>query len=398
MMDVSGNSLVLADGGLMERWTRFTFRAPGASTISGHSDWLFFWIFVISAIFFVVLMVLMIYFTFRFRRRPGARPVRSASHNTLLELSWSVIPTILLVWMFFEGFWGYADVLVAPAEAPEMVLQAQKWSWSMTYPNGATSPETTRTRAMEGEAERAQGATDTPIFVMPEKQPVRIRMASIDVIHSFWIPDFRAKFDVFPNRYTSMWFEPTGIKGNAKLPNEGGWKKWAGTPYEDHWVFCAEYCGSNHSEMSAIIRVVPQDVYLDIIKDWAEPKGSPIEIGAILYKSKGCNACHLLTEGRLVGPGWKNMFGHRVEFTDGSSYSDEQMSDPTFFANYVRKSIADPGAQIVKSFPNQMTVQKLNEKEVSSLIAYIESLSDKAPPPMPEAAPAGGAPAAEPKK
>jgi cytochrome c oxidase subunit 2 len=395
MMDVSSQSdlggLVLGSG-LMDWWTRLSFRGPGASTISPHSDWLFFWIFVISAIFFVILMALMVYFTFKYRRRPGARPVRSASHNTLMELSWSVIPTILLVWMFFEGFWGYADVVVAPAEAPEMVLEAKKWSWSITYPNGAASPEVTRTRAMAGEAGGAEGATDTPIFVMPEKQPIRVRMASIDVIHSFWIPDFRAKFDVFPNRYTSLWFETTGIKGDAKLPSEGGWKKWAGAPYEDHWVFCAEYCGSNHSEMSAIIRVVPQDVYQDIVTTWAKPTGTPVQIGAFYYKSKGCNSCHTVDGKPLVGPSWKNMYGHAVEFSDGSSLSDEQMTGEGF-ANYVRQSILDPGAKIVKGFPNQMqTYQgKINNEEMEAIMAYMKSLSDKAPPEL-------AAPAAEPKK
>ena len=76
------------------------------------------------------------------------------------------------------------------------------------------------------------GIVEVPIFVVPEKSPVKFRMYSTDVIHSFWVPDFRVKFDVFPNRYTSVWFEPTGIEGTARLPDAGGWKKWAGTPYQ----------------------------------------------------------------------------------------------------------------------------------------------------------------------
>jgi cytochrome c oxidase subunit II len=105
-------------GPLMRAFYDMNFRGPGQSTHAAHSDWLFFWIFAISTFFFVLLMVLMVYFSLKYRRRPTQAPERSRSHNTFLELSWSVIPTIILVWMFFEGFWGYADAVVAPAQAP----------------------------------------------------------------------------------------------------------------------------------------------------------------------------------------------------------------------------------------------------------------------------------------
>src|SRR5688572_8501081 len=141
---------------LIDWFTTWNFRTPGASTVSGHSDWLFFWIYAISAFFFILLMGLMVLFTLKYRRRPGVAPVRSASHNTLLELSWSVIPTILLVWMFFEGFWGFADQLVAPSNAPVLNVTASRWNWALQYPNGAASAEQTRT-----------GALDVPIFVIP---------------------------------------------------------------------------------------------------------------------------------------------------------------------------------------------------------------------------------------
>jgi heme/copper-type cytochrome/quinol oxidase subunit 2 len=130
-------------------------------------------------------MALMVYFTFKYRRRPGAVPLRSANHNTILELSWSVIPTILLVWMFFEGFWGFADQIVAPGEAPEFVVTARKWSWSLTYPNGATSPVSTRSRAIDGaepivdaKGRKLEAAAETPIFVVPEDKPIRLRMST----------------------------------------------------------------------------------------------------------------------------------------------------------------------------------------------------------------------------
>src|SRR4051812_18493776 len=214
--------LVLAEslyGKLEDAFLRLNFREPGSSTFAGQSDLLFFWIYAISAFFFVLLMALMVWFAFIYRRKPGRVPERSRSHNTFLELSWSVIPTIILVWMFFEGFWGYTSAVVAPVESEDLIVTGQKWQWSVAYPNGAASPEVTRTRRMGEWDKPAEGsgaaatmaAVDTPIFVVPENHPVSLRLTSIDVIHSFWIPDFRVKFDVFPNRYTSLWFEPKAI-------------------------------------------------------------------------------------------------------------------------------------------------------------------------------------------
>jgi cytochrome c oxidase subunit II len=363
--------------GLQDWFIRLNFREPGASTVAADSDSLYWLIFLQSLFFFVLLMVLMVYFALKYRKRPGVAPQRSAAHNTFLELSWSVIPTILLVWLFFRGFWGFADHLVAPANAPELILQAQKWAWTVTYPNGGASPETTRSRQIDPSAQvtavKYEGAVDTPIFVVPEKLPVKFRMYSIDVIHSFWIPDFRVKFDVFPNRYTSVWFEPTGITGTAKLPNEGGWKKWAGTPYQDHWVFCAEYCGSNHSEMAAIVRVVPKAIYDDILKAWAEPKGPLWERGRAFYKIKGCVSCHSVDGSKNVGPSWKDLYLSQQPITGGAPV----LAD----ADYIRSSVYEPARQIVAGYPNQMqTYQgKVNEPEFEALLAYMKYLSTHTP-------------------
>jgi cytochrome c oxidase subunit 2 len=249
---------------------------------------------------------------------------------------------------------------------------------ALQYPNGAASAVSTRTRHVEGEAAAgggaAEGVQETPIFVIPEKRPVKLRMSSVDVIHSFWVPDFRVKFDVFPNRFTSVWFEATGIEGNSTLPNEGAWKKWAGTRYQDHWVYCAEYCGSNHSEMYAILRVVPHEIYLDIVKDWAEPKGAPWEVGAALYKIKGCVSCHSLDGSKNVGPSWKDLYLRESPITGGGT----QIVN----ADYIRESIYTPAAKIVQGYPNQMQSYqgKINDKELEAIIAYMKTLSSLTPP------------------
>lgn len=406
-------------GGIKDAFLRANFREPASSPMGANSDWLFFWIFVISAFFFVLLMGLMVFFVVKYRRTPGRVPQRSASHNTLLELSWSVIPTILLVWMFFEGFYGYTDKVVAPSNAREIVVTAQKWAFGFTYPNGAASPETTRTRAFSSPAGGVDkdaagavtfGAAEIPIFVVPEGEPVKLRMSSVDVMHAFWIPDMRVKFDIMPNRFTSMWFQSTGIDREKALAK--GWKlertvtdektnqtrrvpfvdeKGEQYLYEDHFVFCAEYCGSLHSEMNAVMRVVPVAAYEQIVRDWAEPKGTPEQVGAALYKIKGCNACHSVDGSRNVGPTWKDIYGEPVEFADNSSISASQMTGVDF-DNYIRESIYVPQAKIVKGYPNQMQSYqgRINDKELSALIAYMKSLSAKAPRPAEGAAPAEG--------
>ncbi|MFN0132637.1 MAG: cytochrome c oxidase subunit II transmembrane domain-containing protein [Phycisphaerales bacterium] len=394
-----GHSLLLGQS-MMDKWTRLNFGSTSNSSIGQHSDWLFFWIYAISAFFFVLLMVLMVYFTVVYRRRPGVAPKRSAAHNTMLELSWSVIPTILLVWMFFEGFWGFAGATVAPSHGPELMLTGKKWAWTMQYPNGAVSSDTTSARVIRGGATVTppagdpKAALDSPIFVVPAKTPIRIKMISEDVLHAFWIPDLRVKFDVVPNRYTMLWFDTLAITGDSKLPD--------GTPYQDHWVFCAEYCGTNHSEMYAVIRVVPPDAYERIIEAWNRPTGTPAERGEKLYKIKGCNACHSIDGSKNVGPTWKNLYGHAVRFTDGTAMSDEERTGLTF-DNYIRDSVKLPAKKIVATFTNQMQSYegKITEEELSYILAFMKSpkLTDRAPAesaPAPEAAP--GATPEEPKK
>jgi cytochrome c oxidase subunit 2 len=239
---------------------------------------------------------------------------------------------------------------------------------------------------------------------------VKLFMQSQDVMHAFFVPDFRTKADVFPNRFTTTWFKankPSGDKvhprtiaefesAKASAASKGGRysgaayiKELEGVPYEDHWLFCAEYCGDEHSEMAAIIRIVPEDAW----RRWLDTIGTgsltPIELGKRVFQVKGCGQCHTVDGGTSTGPTWKGLYGHPVLFTDGTSYTAEQMSDPVFFANYVRESILTPGTKIVQGFGNQMTPFQGNitEREIEAVIAYIESLSDHAP------APAGGEPA-----
>lgn len=341
------------------------FVGGGSPTSVGrHNDFLFMAIFWISLIAFIVVIGLMLVFIFRYRRRPGVTTTRSAAHNTVLELTWCIVPLIAMTWMFFEGFKGFINFHVAEAGYEEINLVGQKWFWKFEYSNGAASPETVS-------KERLNTALDVPVFVAPAGKPVLLRMKSNDVLHSFYIPDFRAKADVFPNRYTNFTFRA----------NEVG----------EHFVFCAEYCGDSHSEMIAVLKIVPPDEYVRTVRKWsAPPEGStPAQIGKWLAKTKGCLACHVDEPGKVgSAPSWVNNYGYPGEFADGSTTAAKD-------DNYYAESIRVPSAKIVKGYGNQMVLQAVTDEDIKNLIAYIKSLSDKGPSTLLDP-PAGNAPAEAP--
>lgn len=327
-----------------------------ASTIAPRIDSLFMFIFWVSTFFFVLIVGLMTYFVIKYRRLPGVAPQRSASHNTPLELAWTFIPIFPMAIMFVWGFRDYMHMHVAPAGAEQIDLRAQRWSWQATYDNGANPTETARVADM-----------DVPVIPVPAGRPIKLVMHSTDVIHSFWAPDFRVKMDVMPNRYTTTWFN--AVPGATQFDENG-----QPLPYTDHYMFCTEYCGDQHSQMAAILRVMPAAEY-DAAKaamaDIFEGR-TPVEVGAILYNIKGCVACHATDSRRGTGPGWGGVWGssRRVRLADGS------VTDVVADENYVRESILVPAAKIVDGYPNQMVSYQgqLNDKELDALIAYIRSL------------------------
>src|SRR5262249_5423029 len=150
-------------------------------------------------------------------------------------------------------------------------------------------------------------------------RPTKLIMTSKDVVHAFYIPDCRAKMDVIPNRYTSIWFEPlhpTEVKLDASGKPLLDAKKHP--IYNDHHVFCAEYCGDNHSDMAAYIRVLPDDEFDRLKEEYTNPpEGTPEEHGKFYWEKKfGCKTCHSIDGSKGTGPTWKNMYGFPVEVTE----------------------------------------------------------------------------------
>lgn len=321
--------------------TRMFFPSRGTA-ISRDVDAVMFFIFWVSVFFFVLLMGLTVYFAVRYRRRNGVPQQRSVGHNTTLEVTWSVIPTLLMAVMFVWDFRLYLDMHAVPANAETIHVNAKKWAWDFEYDDGATSRELTDPIV----------GVQYPIIAVPLNTPVRFLMHSQDVIHSLYIPAFRKKIDVFPNRYTVFSF-------TAK---ESG----------DYQLFCTEYCGDGHSQMMALIRVMPPAQYMSWRAEQASTDDIPLnELGKTLRLTKGCAQCHTIDGSPNVGPTWLNAFGETRQFTDGTSAVIDE--------NYIRESILYPGVKIAAGYANQMPsyAGQLKEREIRAFIAYMAELSAK---------------------
>jgi len=310
------------------------------STLAEGIDNMYYFIFWVSVFFFVAIMGVALWCIVKYRasKHPHATP---PGHHDVLELFWTFAPLILLIPMFHYGFKGYVRAMVAPEEAIEVRVRGKQWAWDFYYP-GDTEPSPSE-------------------LVVPVSHPVKMNMSSQDVLHSFFIPEFRVKRDVIPGMYTSVWFEAleTTSKYDAKE------NKVLGEPLD---LFCTEYCGTSHSQMLAKVHVVSDADYKAFIngKDRA-PEGKPLaEVGAELFKKNACNTCHTTDGAVLVGPSLKGLFGKTEQTSAGAVKVDE---------NYIRESILKPQEKIVQGFAGKtMPAFVLKDWKIDALIEYIKSL------------------------
>lgn len=344
---------------------KLIFRSPPGSEAAAWSDGLFMMIFWFSAFFFVLLMGLMVFWTIKYRRRPGVPAPTSPHHNTPLEIIWTVVPSSALLVIFLFGFQGYLDKMVAPPQALELRVSGYKWAWDVAYPSGVRSTEV---QYLEESEDGTLRGNEYPIIYVPEDTAVSLRMSSQDVIHAFWIPAFRTKVDVYPNRYTGYTFHTPKV-GSDETVWDGKDEK--DIPGIDMWVFCAEYCGDDHSRMAATIRVVPQEIYEAKLQSF-ESTGDPIIDGMNIHKIR-CATCHTLDGTPGTGPSWLNLYGSEGKMADGSTVT----KDP----NYIRESILVPGAKVVAGYPASMPPfqGQLDETQLDAVIAFMRSISEFAP-------------------
>lgn len=321
---------------------------PQASTVATEVDWLMNVIWWITVFFTVLILGLMVFFVLKYRHKPGRKVEPSAGHSTTLELTWTIIPTILVVAIFFWGFRGYLNMIVTPPNTYEITAKGFMWGWAFTYPNGFISKD----------------------LHVPANTPVRLVLTSDDVIHALYIPAMRLQKMNTPGRYNRMWFEAKFV-GDPLTPTADG------SPYtEEHMIYCNMYCGTKHSEMLAKLVVHrPEDFpkwlaeASDVAGLIAEGRLTPVQHGEALYTARGCVQCHS-EDGRTgIGPTWKDLFGSVRNFTNGTSAEADE--------NYLRESILNPGNRVTVGYNNVMPSYRgqLKDVDIDALIAYMKTLS-----------------------
>lgn len=307
---------------------------PSASTIADPVDRIFYFIYWLSVFFFVLIVALMIWFTVKYRRPAGTPAGDAPSHHTQLEVTWTVIPLILAVILFYVGLKGYADMANVPQNAYEVNVTAQKWSWNFQH--------------------KEYGVQESGVLDVPAGRPVKLVMRSTDVLHSFFVPAFRCKQDVVPGRYTTVWFE-------AKEPGS-------------YQAFCTEYCGTDHSQMTATVHAWdPADFERVMTKkenflDELDPKDYPAYFLDYIYPR--CVSCHNLDKAVKQGPGFgetASLWGKGRVMADGREVAVDE--------NYVRRSMLEPQADIVANMPGVMaTFQgQLTEKQIDAIIEFLKN-------------------------
>jgi cytochrome c oxidase subunit II len=318
------------------------------SEVAGEVDRHYYFLVWLTAFFFFGITGLLAYFVWKYRRRtPNQKPLPSPSHHNLMEITWTVIPTLVVIALFYVGLMVYQDLMIAPRESFKVNVTGQRWSWSFKYVQS--------------------GFDDANELHVPANTPVELTLTSTDVLHSFYIPALRTKKDAVPGRYSKMWF-------NARTP---------GT----YNIFCAEYCGTSHSEMYAKL-IVHKD--MDDFQNWVKfmegeiEKWPPFKLGKRVYETKGCRGCHSLDGSKGTGPSFKDLWGSRAHRTLDPTTG--RLSDPfSVTENYIIESVEEPNAQVREGYPSPSAMPsfkgRLTAKEKVGLIEFLKGYGVGATPP-----------------
>ena len=314
-------------------FAQITFFPHEASTTARYVDLFLYFLVGICGAVGMLVAVLLIYFAVRYRRRPGQGPPPLTESSTALELFWTLSPLGIFMVMFVWGATIYFDAFRAPDDATTIYVVGKQWMWKLQHP--------------EGQREINQ-------LHVPVGRPFKLLLTSEDVIHSFFVPDFRIHMDVLPGRYTSTWFQATR----------------AGT----YHLFCSQYCGTNHAGMIGDVIVMEPAEYQSWLQLHAE--GSLALEGRKTFLKYRCISCHSADENARA-PVLEELYGKRVYYhLPGEIAPQTSLRTVIADENYIRESILNPSAKIVAGYENIMpTFQgQVTEEEIIQLIAFIKSL------------------------
>ena len=319
---------------------------PQASTVALEVDALYALLVAITAFFTILVAGLFLFFGLRYRRKlESERPIQ-VHPPAWLEIAWSVIPLLICLVLFVWGVQLYFKIYTPPKDAVTIHVVGKRWMWKIQHMSGA----------------REINELHVPVGV-----PIRLLLTAEDTIHAFSLPAFRIKRDAIPGTMTTMWFNATKVGS--------------------YHIFCAEYCGTKHSEMIGTVHVMEKDAY----QRWlAGPNAGlpPAVQGAKLFEELNCISCHRAGATQR-GPVLEGVFGTTVELRGGAKVVADDA--------YIRESIVNPTAKIVNGYEPLMPVYlgQLSEEQVNALLTYVRDTLGKAErpkdaPPLPGASPAAG--------
>jgi cytochrome c oxidase subunit 2 len=321
-----------------------------ASTFAWQIDALYVYLILISLFFTVGIVAAIFFFAIKYREKEKFVSGAEIHGSITLETVWSIIPFIISMTIFLGGAIVYYNQYTPPQDAMDVYVVGKQWMWKFQH---------------------STGQREINELHIPVGRRVKLTMTTEDVLHDLSFPAFRTKADVVPGRYTYLWFEAT-------------------KPGKYH-IFCAEYCGLNHSGMGGWVYVMPQDEF----DNWLSGNVSgqtPVEAGKDLFENKlGCASCHAGGP-QQRGAKLEGIFNKDVDLVGGGTVKADE--------EYIRNSILNPSGQVVKGFQPIMPTFKgqVTEEQLVSLVAYIKSLSGAqtggaATPAAPAATPGTPAPA-----
>ncbi len=333
------------------------YMPPQGNEIARSVDQIYGFLIISSVISFILVVGGMIYFVIKYKRTATNQKSAYITHNHTAEFLWSFIPFVIFMFVFAWGWIVYDEMRTFPENSLEVHVFAKKWEWKFVYKNGK--------EVLNGLDDKNQ--VSPAMMVVPIGRPVKLIMSSTKinpggndpadrpVLHSFFIPSMRVKQDVVPGRYTALWFQADK----------------AGT----YQVFCTEFCGGGHSAMKGHIKAVsPEEFDAWLTGEEAGATGgkelSLADKGKVLYQQRACIGCHSLDGSAMTGPTWKGTFGKKEPLADGSSVTVDE--------NYIRESILNPNAKVVKGYgpPSSMPAYagQLSDEELSQLIEFIKTV------------------------
>jgi cytochrome c oxidase subunit II len=296
----------------------------GPSNTAGKVEDAFLFIVVCCVVLLAVVTLCMVVFLIRYNRKRHPRP-EPVKENLLLEVVWTVVPTILVIFMFYFGWVDFDYIRNPPKDAMTVQVTARQWSWLFEYDNGKRSD----------------------VLNVPLGRPMKLLMTSADVLHCLFIPAYRIKEDCVPGLTTHLWF----------TANETG-------TYD---IFCTEYCGVGHSHMRTKLVIMTADDF----RKWhdAMPARTTAEQGPAFLRARGCMGCHSLDGSPKVGPTFKGLWG-RKETVIVAGKEKEITADGA----YIREHILHPRSATVKGFPPVMPPIPMTEDELTTIVAYLETV------------------------